>query len=161
MTKSSNRSGSWTVLLIGDQGRTIKIRLVKGLLFLISGIIIFKTGITDIADMGKLGYKMPLTMTCFAIGACSMVGVPPLSGFMSKWVLANAAFRAGLPFLIIFLLLSSLLNAVYYFRVVAISYFGIPKVDIDQRDEPPAMMQVPIVILAFLVVLLGIIQRDL
>ena len=88
-----------------------------------------------------------------------MVGVPPLSGFMSKWILANAAFQAGLPFLIVFLLLSSLLNAVYYFRVVAISYFGIPKIDIDQTDEAPAMMQIPIIILAFLVVLIGILIK--
>jgi multicomponent Na+:H+ antiporter subunit D len=133
--------------------------IVKGLLFLISGIIIYKTGITEIADMGKIGYKMPLTMACFAIGACSMVGVPPLSGFMSKWVLANASYEAGLPFLIGFLLLSSLLNAVYYFRVVAISYFGIPKIDIEKKDEPPAMMQLPIIILTFLVVLLGILIK--
>lgn len=133
--------------------------IVKSLLFLVSGIIIYQTGITDIADMGKLGYKLPLTMTCFAIGACSMVGVPPLSGFMSKWVLANAAFEAGLPFLIVFLLISSLLNAVYYFRVVAISYFGIPKIDIDKREEPPAMMQIPVVILTFFVVLLGILIK--
>jgi len=153
------------IVLITDFGvagsilHIINHAIVKGLLFLISGIIIYKTGITEIADMGKLGYKMPLTMTCFAIGACSMVGVPPLSGFMSKWILANAAFQAGLPFLIVFLLLSSLLNAVYYFRVVAISYFGIPKIDIEQTDEAPPMMQIPIIILAFLVVLIGILIK--
>ncbi|MGA1795249.1 MAG: complex I subunit 5 family protein [bacterium] len=145
--------------LAGSILHIINHAIVKGLLFLVSGIIIYKTGITEIADMGKLGYKMPLTMTCFAIGACSMVGVPPLSGFMSKWVLANAAYQAGLPFLIFFLLLSSLLNAVYYFRVVAISYFGIPKIDIQKRDDPPALMQIPVVILTFLVVLMGILIK--
>ncbi len=133
--------------------------IVKGLLFLVSGVIIYYTGITDIADMGKLGYKMPLTITCFAIGACSMVGVPPLSGFMSKWVLANAAYQSGLPFLIIFLLLSSLLNAVYYFRVLAISYFGNPKIDISKKEEISYMMQLPIVIMAFLVVLIGVLIK--
>ncbi|MBN2372605.1 hypothetical protein JXL19_02300 [bacterium] len=133
--------------------------IVKGMLFLVSGIIIYQTGITDIADMGKLSYKMPITMLCFTVGACSMVGVPPLSGFMSKWVLANAAFKAGLPFLIVFLLLSSLLNAVYYFRVVAISYFGDPRIDIKKKEKPPAMMQVPVMILAILVVLIGILIK--
>jgi multicomponent Na+:H+ antiporter subunit D len=99
------------------------------MLFLCSGIIIYKTGIKDIRDMGKLGYRMPVTMACFTLGACSMVGVPPLCGFMSKWVLATAAYQAGMPYLLIILLISSLLNAVYYFRVVAIAYFGNPKVE--------------------------------
>ena len=61
--------------------------------------------------------------------------------------------------MIFFLLLSSLLNAVYYFRVVAISYFGIPKIDIQKREEPPAMMQIPVVILTFLVVLIGVLIK--
>lgn len=133
--------------------------IVKGLLFLVSGIIIYQTGITEIADMGKLGYKMPLTIMCFAIGACSMIGVPPLSGFMSKWVLANAAYKAGMPILIFFLLLSSLLNAVYYFRVVAISYFGIPKIDTKKMGKIPLMMELPIIIMALMVVLIGILIK--
>ena len=109
--------------------------------------------------MGKLGYRMPLTMACFSIGALSMVGVPPLAGFMSKWVLATAAYQAKMPYLVVVLLLSSLLNAVYYFRVVAVSYFGDPKIAIDKIDEAPKTMVVPVFILALLVVLLGILVK--
>ena len=109
--------------------------------------------------MGKLGYRMPATMACFTIGACSMVGVPPLAGFMSKWVLATAAFQAGMPYLVIILLLSSLLNAVYYFRVIAISYFGDPKIEVNKIDEAPKTMLLPVLILALLVFILGILVK--
>ncbi|MEW5801974.1 MAG: proton-conducting transporter membrane subunit [bacterium] len=133
--------------------------IVKSLLFLCSGIIIYKTGIKDITDMGRLGYRMPVTMACFTIGACSMVGVPPLCGFMSKWVLATASYQAGMPYLLIILLISSLLNAVYYFRVVAIAYFGDPKIKVETMDEAPATMLGPVCILALLVVILGVLVK--
>ena len=133
--------------------------IVKSLMFLCAGIILHKTGIRDITDMGRLGYRMPATMACFTIGACSLVGVPPLCGFMSKWVLATSAIQAGMPYLVIILLISSLLNAVYYFRVVAISYFGNPKIEIDTVDEAPKTMLVPVCILAVLVIILGVLVK--
>lgn len=145
--------------LAGSILHIINHAIVKSLLFLCSGIIIYKTGIKDITDMGKLGYRMPVTMACFTIGACSMVGVPPLAGFMSKWVLATAAFQAGMPYLVIILLLSSLLNAVYYFRVIAISYFGDPKIEVNKIDEAPKTMLFPVLVLALLVFILGILVK--
>ena len=145
--------------LAGSILHIINHAIVKSLLFLCSGIIIYKTGIKNITDMGKLGYRMPATMACFAIGACSMVGVPPLAGFMSKWVLATAAFQAGMPYLVIILLLSSLLNAVYYFRVIAVSYFGDPKIEVNKIDEAPRTMLFPVLVLALLVLILGILVK--
>ncbi|MGA1874032.1 MAG: complex I subunit 5 family protein [bacterium] len=145
--------------LAGSILHMINHAIVKSLLFLCSGIIIYKTGIKNITDMGRLGYRMPWTMACFSIGACSMVGVPPLAGFMSKWVLATAAYQAEMPYLLVVLLLSSMLNAVYYFRVLAISYFGDPKMKIDTVDEAPKTMLIPVFVLAGLVVILGVLVR--
>ncbi|MEW6381847.1 MAG: proton-conducting transporter membrane subunit [bacterium] len=133
--------------------------IVKSLMFLCSGIILYKTGIRNITDMGKLGYRMPATMACFTIGACSLVGIPPMCGFMSKWVLATATIQAGMPWLLIVLLVSSLLNAVYYFRVVAISYFGNPKIEIETVDEASKTMLIPVCILAVLVIILGVLVK--
>jgi len=145
--------------LAGSILHMINHAIVKSMLFLCAGIIFYKTGIKDITDMGRLGYRMPVTMACFTIGACSLVGVPPLCGFMSKWVLATAAYQAGMPYLLIILLISSLLNAVYYFRVVAIAYFGNPKIEVDKTDEAPATMLVPVCTLALLVIILGVLVK--
>lgn len=125
----------------------------KSLLFLCAGAVIWKTGIRDIRKLSRIGKKMPLTMTCFTIGAMSLVGVPPLNGFMSKWALAEAAMDAKLMIIVGVLLLSSLLNAIYYFRVVGIAFFG-PSDETETetesagKSEIPLTMAVPIVILA-------------
>jgi len=149
--------------LAGSILHMINHAIVKSMLFLCSGIIIYKTGIKDITDMGRLGYRMPVTMACFTLGACSMVGVPPLCGFMSKWVLATASYQAGMPYLLIILLISSLLNAVYYFRVVAIAYFGNPTMmvpgEVEEIDEAPATMLVPVCTLALLIITLGVLVK--
>jgi len=129
--------------------------VVKTLLFLCAGAIIYKTGITKIDDMGLLGYRMPITMICFSVGACSMVGIPPLIGFMSKWALARAAFESNLWFLVIILLISSLLNAIYYFRIIYISWF-VGKTKNNLREDPSLEMIAPIIILAVLVIFLGV-----
>ncbi|MGA1823296.1 MAG: complex I subunit 5 family protein [bacterium] len=129
--------------------------VVKTLLFLCAGAIIYKTGITQIEDMGLLGYRMPITMICFSVGACSMVGIPPLVGFMSKWALARAAFESNMWFLVIILLISSLLNAIYYFRVLYISWFGGKPTNVE-REDPSLEMIAPIFILALLVIFLGV-----
>lgn len=132
--------------------------IIKSLLFLCSGAVIYKTGIRDIRQMSRMGYRMPLTMACFTVGALSMVGIPPLNGFMSKFALAEASMEAGMPVLVVVLLCSSLLNAVYYFRVVGISYFSTEHhgKDAHPSDDAPWQMVVPIVILAVCVVLFGL-----
>lgn len=122
--------------------------LMKSLLFMSAGALIYKTGIRDIREMSRIGYRMPVTMVCFTVAAMSMIGIPPLNGFMSKWALAKAALDANLPMLVVVLLISSLLNAVYYFRVVGTAFFGraqqheeIPHADIIRNNHGHSLLQ--------------------
>lgn len=131
--------------------------LIKALLFLCAGAVIYQSGIKDIRQMSRIGYKTPLVMGCFSVGALSMVGVPPLNGFMSKWALAEAALEAKLPFLVVVLLFSSLLNAVYYFRVVGVSFFSSTAYDNTiVMEKLPWEMKVPLLLLAGSLVAAGI-----
>lgn len=97
---------------------------MKGCLFLCAGAIIVQTGKKNISEMGGLGYRMPLTMICFTIASLSMVGIPPFNGFISKWQLSLASLEAGMPVFVALLIISSLLNAVYYFPIVVAAFFG-------------------------------------
>jgi multicomponent Na+:H+ antiporter subunit D len=107
--------------------------LMKGTLFLCAGAFIYKTGLRKIEDLKGIGYRMPLTMICFTLAACSMIGFPPFAGFLSKWVLAKGALQAAEEGILSSgagvgiigaLLLSSLLNAVYYGPIVIRAWFG-------------------------------------
>lgn len=96
---------------------------MKSLLFLCAGAIIVQTGIRNISQMKGIGLKMPLTMTFFTIASLTMVGIPPFNGFISKWQLSIASLEAGQPLFVAILIVSSLLNAAYYFPIVITAFF--------------------------------------
>ena len=96
---------------------------MKGLLFLCAGAIIVQTGIRNISQMKGIGLKMPLTMVFFTIASLTMVGIPPFNGFISKWQLSLASLEAGQPVFVAILIISSLLNAAYYFPIVITAFF--------------------------------------
>jgi multicomponent Na+:H+ antiporter subunit D len=98
--------------------------LMKGCLFLCAGAIIVQTGKKNISEMGGIGFHMPLTMLCFTLASFSMVGIPPFNGFISKWQLSMAALELNRPIFVALLILSSLLNAVYYFPIIIAAFFN-------------------------------------
>ncbi len=128
----------------------------KALLFLGAGSVMH--GMHDETDMRKMGglrKKMPITAITFLIGALSLAGIPPLSGFFSKDELLLAVFEGrSIIFLIITLVLvflSSLYMARLYFRVFA----GETSHDSEHAHESPQVMTVPLVLLAVGAVTVG------
>lgn len=71
----------------------------KDLLFLVCGAIMFMTAKDHLRDLGGLGRKMPFTMLMFFIAGLSVIGVPPTSGFSSKWIIYHALMKSGQPVL--------------------------------------------------------------
>ena len=96
---------------------------MKGALFLALACVFHRLGTTDLEAMRGLGRRMPLTMAAFVVAGMSLVGVPPMVGFISKWYLVVAAIEAGLWPVAVFVLVTSLLALVYIGRVVEIAYF--------------------------------------
>jgi len=99
---------------------------MKSALFLAAGSIIWKTGKRNIADMKGIGRLMPLTLGSFSLAALAMIGIPPLNGFLSKWTLALGALDADIPGYVLVLLISSLLNALYYLPIIIPAFFENP-----------------------------------
>lgn len=91
--------------------------LIKNALFVVAGIIIYKTGKKKVKELVGIGKQMPFVIGCFLFAALALVGIPPTSGFISKWFLAIGALDAKLPVFSILgpvvLLLSALLTAGY------------------------------------------------
>ncbi|MEW6307489.1 MAG: proton-conducting transporter membrane subunit [Bacillota bacterium] len=115
--------------LTGDIFHIFAHAFMKACLFLAAGAVIKRTGKRLIADYAGIGFKMPVTMGCFTVAALTMVGIPPLNGFISKWEIALGAFDAGKPLFAFLLVVSSLMNAVYYFPIIISAYFGRPAHD--------------------------------
>ena len=112
---------------------------MKGTLFLCAGAIITQTGKKNISELAGLGRQMPLVMGAFTLAALSMVGLPLFNAFISKWNLALASLEGGLPLLVGVLIISSLLNALYYFPIVISAFFASPA----PQDPAPAVGSLP------------------
>ena len=83
-----------------------------------------KTGKRLVSEMAGIGRGMPFTLGCFSVAALAMIGIPPLNGFLSKWTLGLGALEAGMPLYVLVLLVSSLLNALYYLPIIVPAFFG-------------------------------------
>ena len=77
--------------------------------------------------MAGIGRKFPFMTFFFSIGAFAIVGLPPFAGFWSKLYILLAAADAQMIMLVAIILMVSIVEIVYYFRVVAKLYFGKPK----------------------------------
>jgi multicomponent Na+:H+ antiporter subunit D len=125
-------------------------------LFLCAGSIYVSTHKTEISQMSGLARQMPWTMAAFALASLSLVGIPPTSGFVSKWYLALGSVERGSTWLLGVLLVSSLLNAAYLGPVVYKAYFEeAPDSGQNSVSEVPWMV-IPLVLSALASLLLGV-----
>lgn len=153
--------------LIGSLLHLVFHALIKNILFLSVGSIIYKTGKHYVYEMKGIGKSMPLNMWCFTLGSLALVGVPPLGGFISKYYLGLGGL--GLPdynlgFLgLITLIVSAILTAGYLIPIFRDAFF--PGVDFDyssvEKLEPSMNMIIPMVIMVAAVGLLGMFPQGL
>jgi multicomponent Na+:H+ antiporter subunit D len=146
--------------LIGALLHILNHAFMKACLFLVAGAVRFRTGRWEISRFAGLGRKMPWTMAAFTISALSMIGVPPAAGFFSKWYLLLGGIDAGNWVFVATILLSTLLTAVYFFRVLEQVYAGHSEAENVSKDvcDPPASMLLPTVVLGAGVVVLGLLN---
>jgi multicomponent Na+:H+ antiporter subunit D len=132
-------------------------------LFFCAGAIYVASHKQKISELSGIAKLMPYTMAAFTIGALSLIGVPPLAGFVSKWYLAVGALEAGSISLLLVLLGSTMLNAAYFLPILYKAYFEpAPVLDhgkdggAHQHGEAPWLCVVPILITAAGTILLGL-----
>ena len=147
--------------LIGGLLHIFNHAVIKAMLFLAAGLIIYATGIRRISEFKGLGMRMPLTMSVFIVGALAMVGIPGTSGFVSKWYLALGALESGKSIYIVAILLSSLLNGIYYFPIVITAFFGSEFQPNTERRDLPWSMLAPVILLAAATIFFGFYPRPL
>jgi len=108
-------------------------------LFFCAGAIFVATGKKYVSELRGLGRKMPITMGAFLIGALSVIGLPPLGGFVSKWYLAMGALDRDAAWVVVVLLVSSLLNVFYLLPVAVTAFF---RKD-ETEQEPSGIKEAP------------------
>lgn len=149
--------------LIGAVLHLINHAFMKGSLFLFIGGVQYRYGEVNIDKFGQLYRKMPIACWMFVIAALSMVGLPPTAGFFSKWYLVLGSMEAGPVgyFYIAIIIISSLLNAIYFFRVIEKIFInpdaGLKEVNPQKgKLELPWQMLLPIIIMGIGILVLGL-----
>lgn len=130
--------------------------IMKSMLFLAAGAFIYGTGVRKLSGLKGIGLTMPIPTVVFSIGALAMVGIPITNGFVSKWYLALGALDAGKPFFAAVILVSSLLNGIYYLPIIVDAFYGKPEGPVLEPKPLPLQMMIPLVVLGFSTVFFGL-----
>ena len=146
---------------------------MKSALFLAAASVRLQVGLQKVHNLAGLGRRMPVTMAVFTLAAISMVGIPPTAGFFSKWYMVQAGLDEGQWAVVVVVLLSSLLTAVYLFKVLEQAYLRpatsaavhdshekapspAVRAEITSAKESPIDVWAPLVVLAVAIVAIGV-----
>jgi multicomponent Na+:H+ antiporter subunit D len=127
-------------------------------LFFAAGAIYVATHLKKISLLPGVGRKMPWTFGAFAFASLSMIGVPPVCGFVSKWYMVNGAVSQHYYILLVALLSSTILNAAYFGPIIYKAFFEAPVAEVDHSHfkEAPLTMVVPLCLTGAISVFLGL-----
>ncbi len=106
------------IALAGSLMHIVSHAFMKSCLFLIAGYAKKCYGVRNIFQYGKLRNSHPFIHAGFIFSIMSMIGVPPLCGFFSKWYILLGAVKTGNIFYAIIIVISSLLKALFFFKIV-------------------------------------------
>ena len=125
-------------------------------LFFAAGSIYTAAHKTEVSQLDGIGRRMPWTMGAFAIGALSMIGLPPAAGFVSKWYMLSGAMAAQHWVAVAVIVGSTLLNAAYFLPIVYRAFFVAPAADAHDHahGEAPLPMVIALTLTAAATVLL-------
>jgi multicomponent Na+:H+ antiporter subunit D len=112
--------------------------IMKGGLFLTSGLVADATGARTVEEYEGLAERFPTGAGVYGILALAMVGVPPAVGFVGKWYIALGAVEAQSWPLVVVILGSTLLTLAYFVRVIERMFFREPADDTSGEGSPPA-----------------------
>lgn len=142
--------------ILGGLFHLINHAAFKSLLFLSSGAIQHATGTRDMKQLGGVRERMPITGATTNLAALSIAGVPPFSGFWSKLVIIVATLQAGHYAVGGIAIAMAFVTLAYYVKVQREVIFGGVKSAVEKAREVPAVMYVPLVVLAVVCVGFGL-----
>jgi NADH:ubiquinone oxidoreductase subunit 5 (subunit L)/multisubunit Na+/H+ antiporter MnhA subunit len=128
----------------------------KGALFMVAGAVEKQAGTTDMTKISGLIRKMPYTFFVALISIIALAGVPPLGGFVGKWLLYEALITDGNNyFLVIVIFFASTAAFLYAYRFLFGLFLGQEEKDTEHVKEAPIGMLIPMILLALFSIITG------
>ncbi len=130
--------------------------LFKGALFMAVGAIEKQTGTTDLTKVTGLIRKMPWTFLTALISIIALAGIPPVGGFVGKWMLYESLINSDHYLLVILIFFASTAGFLYCYKFLFGFFLGQEEKEWDHVKEAPATMVVPMLLMAVFSVVLGV-----
>ncbi|NJE85387.1 cation:proton antiporter [Thermococcus sp. CX2] len=142
------------IALAGAIYHTVNHALMKALLFLVAGAVIHELGTRNLNELSGIAKTMPKTTFAFLIGAAAIIGMPPLNGFASKWLIyeSSAIFN---PVLGAIAIIGTAFCTAAYVRVLY-TFFGKPSERVMEAKDPEGSMLLPMIILVLAIIVMGL-----
>ncbi|MND88690.1 Na(+)/H(+) antiporter subunit D1 [compost metagenome] len=128
--------------------------LAKAAMFTAAGVLIKVTGQDTVAGLAGVAGRRPLSLYAFGLAGITIMGLPPSSGFLAKWLLIEAALQQGHWIIALMVLVGGLLATAYVFRVLRQAFLRAPRA--GELVAVPRTLELMAFVLAAASVLLGL-----
>jgi len=127
--------------------------------FLTIAAVAHRTGTTKISELGGMIHRMPITYTVYLIAIISMAGIPPMAGFVSKWLILQGLASQGLAILAFAAFFGSIGSFLYVFRPLAAVFLGQLAPKHEKLKEAPVIMLIPMIIMTLITLGVGVFPK--
>jgi NADH-quinone oxidoreductase subunit M len=124
-------------------------------LFMAVFAVMYRTGTSDLNKLGGLVTRMPLTFLVMLVGIIGLAGLPPMNGFVSKWLVYRALLAEGMPLLFVAAVVGTLGTILSVYKLLHNTFLGRLRVEHEGVREAPISMLTPMLMLATVVFLSG------
>lgn len=127
--------------------------------FLTIAAVAYRTGTTKISELGGMIHRMPITYTVYLISIISMAGIPPMAGFVSKWLILQGLASKGLIIIAFAAFFGSIGSFMYVFRPLAAVFLGQLAPKHENLKEAPIMMLIPMILMTIITLTIGVVPK--
>ncbi|OAA28423.1 NADH dehydrogenase [Kosmotoga arenicorallina S304] len=145
---------------IGGLMHVLNHALASAAIFMSMAAVAYRTGTTKMHELGGLITRMPVSFATYLVAIISLAGIPPMSGFASKWLIYQQLVKDGLPFLAFAAFFGSIGSFMYVFKPLTGVFLGQLKPEHKNVKEAPFIMLLPMGILTLLTIFWGVLPSN-
>jgi len=127
----------------------------QAMLFMVVSGVLYRTGTSDLNQLGGLVARMPVSFFLMLIGIIGLAGLPPMNGFVSKWLIYRSLIMDGSPLLFVGAVVGTLGTILSVYKLIHNTFLGQLRIEHQNVEEVPWSMLAPMIILATLVFVTG------
>lgn len=117
--------------------------------------VVHRTGTADLNKLGGLVTRMPLSFLVMLVGIIGLAGIPPMNGFVSKWLIYRSLLTEGMPLLFVASVIGTLGTILSVYKLIHNMFLGQLRLEHNEVKEAPWSMMIPMLLLSVIVFVTG------